>query len=398
MSSGRPKVHVILDDATLSEPVSAALRRMNAEMQLTTLERLSNHSTNKSYDARLVLTRDPGSFRDAKAELLRRSAPTNGCATLVVSDDGALLAERSVPLTSELTWMSRPSTDDLVRRIEAMCLAQQQVAALQNEVAILRERDNELTAGISKLEHELRLASQLQRELMKASQPDIRGMSLRTLQVPADSVSGDIYRISRLDADHVSIAVVDAAGHGVAAALVGEYIQRAVIHAERIFGTELCRHPDAMLRSVNEVLVRADLPNCEFVAMLFAVIEESTRTIRWSRGGAPFPIVVAQHGKIEEVRGNGPLIGVTPGATFDVHEHVLADHDVVIFHTDGTEQLDTITLSADGQHARRPDWASTLSQDQLPTFWGELEAQIENRRRDANLADDVTILALHCDR
>src|SRR5882757_3929622 len=118
------------------------------------------------------------------------------------------------------------SPADLLRQVEAL---QHQLNELQQEVNLLRRRDETLNFSIARFDEELRLAARLQQDFLPKSLPQVGQVHFHTLFRPAGYVSGDLYDVMRLDEKNVGFYMADAVGHGMPAALLTMFIKNALV-------------------------------------------------------------------------------------------------------------------------------------------------------------------------
>ncbi|XAM00337.1 hypothetical protein OT109_02895 [Phycisphaeraceae bacterium D3-23] len=183
---------------------------------------------------------DPALLAATEVAWLMLDRPASGDLFAIVGE----LQERQVP-----AMLTRPNSAEVLGQTyqdgiiacppgtepEQACIALQAlvsqapvVAVLRRERRMLRAQNAGLCEQIGKLDEELRMAAQLQREFLPAKLPEVGGVSFHVLYRPAGYVSGDIYDVMRLDEHHLGFFVADAVGHGVPAALMTIYIKRAL--------------------------------------------------------------------------------------------------------------------------------------------------------------------------
>ena len=83
------------------------------------------------------------------------------------------------------------------------------------------------------------------------------------------------------------MAVADATGHGIPAALLTVYIKRALRGKEIENGSYRILSPDEVLSRLNDDILDARLSECQFVAAVYAVLNTTTLELTVARGGAP---------------------------------------------------------------------------------------------------------------
>lgn len=267
---------------------------------------------------------------------------------------------------------------------EASALAA--MARLEEEVETLRRREREREAALNRLEVELRAASAMQRQWMDTATPSVRGARLTAIYRPVSELCGDAYEVRRLDDHRIAICLSDATGHGLSAALLSAST-RMLMRPDTVSGTDgSLISPDEVLRRANTELHDRALPDCQFLAAIVAIYDETTRILTWARGGAPYPVLVRRGSRVSLLRTDGPLLGATEAARFELARAELQPGDRVVFHTDGVEKLvaemgsDAIFGASDGLDLAVDAW-----RDQLESLLS-LRAYL--------IDDDVTILAL----
>ncbi|MHC4064429.1 MAG: PP2C family protein-serine/threonine phosphatase, partial [Planctomycetota bacterium] len=223
-----------------------------------------------------------------RLEALRQHCNRDPCATLVltsspVETEAALLADD----TSPIGFACGLSADELAGRLTAMCLFQRPFNKLRTELEELRQRDRLRSQGLYHLDEQMRLAGQIQRDLLPDPLPQIEGARIHTLYRPADSVSGDLYDVARLDACHVALSFADATGHGLPAALLTMLARRALQATPGGNGRDALRRPQDVLAELNREILGADLSQCQFLSGLYAVYDENSGALCWARGGSP---------------------------------------------------------------------------------------------------------------
>lgn len=94
-----------------------------------------------------------------------------------------------------------------------------EVLASQCAVALQRARLLREYIIKQKIEHDLTLAREIQRELLPDSMPEIEGYDLAGWNEPADQTGGDIFDAISFDHGKVLLLLADASGHGLGPAL-----------------------------------------------------------------------------------------------------------------------------------------------------------------------------------
>jgi sigma-B regulation protein RsbU (phosphoserine phosphatase) len=142
-------------------------------------------------------------------------------------------------------------------------------------------------------------------------------------------VGGDYYDFVETSARDFTLAVGDAAGKGVPAALVLAGVQaRFRDEARRVTS------PGALLRSLNRELVGLDQPE-KFMGLLCARVEVRPARVWFANAGLTPPLILRRGGRFEELTAGGVLLGVSGDATYPDVCVELSAGDVAVLYTDG---------------------------------------------------------------
>ena len=160
------------------------------------------------------------------------------------------------------------------------------VESMRREIRVLQVQQGGLADQIDKMDEELRLAAQLQREFLPMELPSVGGIRFEVLWRPAGYVSGDIYDVFRLDETHVGFFVADAVGHGVPAALMTMFIKRSLptkrIVCDSDRGYELVSPGEALAR-LNHDMIERQTGKVRFATACYAVVDTQTLQLNRSR-------------------------------------------------------------------------------------------------------------------
>ncbi|MEO1513039.1 MAG: GAF domain-containing SpoIIE family protein phosphatase, partial [Planctomycetota bacterium] len=217
-------------------------------------------------------------------------------------------------------------------------VAEQSAAAVQQARFIVIQRRER------RLEHQLRLAGNVQGRMLPERLPRLDGLALAARSVPTRLLGGDFFDMFELDG-RVALVIGDVVGKGVPAALLMSAVLATLrAHAEHTGDVS------ELVGRVNDALVRDSQPN-EFTTLWVGLIDPSTGVLTYTGAGHEPPFVVRARGgivpRMEDVMplGLGGLAaGVLAGESYPTLEHRLEPGDVLVAHTDGV----TDAMSYDG--------------------------------------------------
>jgi serine phosphatase RsbU (regulator of sigma subunit) len=213
----------------------------------------------------------------------------------------------------------RQLNKDLERRVAERTEQLKRAMAKQQEEAQERER----------IEQELRVARLIQQTLLPKTLPQLPGYDVAAIYRPAREVGGDFYDFLELEDGRLGLAVGDATGHGVPAALMMANTQSVLRAVAQRGGSE----PGRILAEVNEVL-RTYIPPSMFVTCFYAILDPDSGSLSYANAGHDLPYVW-HGGDCQELRARGMPLGLMPGMSYEQKEMVLDTGEGVLFYSDG---------------------------------------------------------------
>ena len=332
------RIHVLLDDTTMTPHLAGALDRIGAEPVVTALAFDSELVVPAACDARIVLTDQPLGLTSEKQHDLLAWFDRDPCATLILSDAPVEQSAVSASAygTRPIAVAANLSVDELAGRLSAMCTFRACWDQVRRELDSARRAADSQRRRIGRLDEQLRSASTLQRSLCRTV-PTVRGAGVRTIDRPAETLSGDICDVARITDSKICITLADVTDHGLTSALLAAHLKRSLQGDGHRAGRTGHTCPAQILRRTNGELLESAPPDCQFVTAVVAVFDEDTQVLRWARGGAPYPILLRPGRPPQLLKSDGPLLGVVLEPDFEVSEVQLEPGDLVIFHTDGLE-------------------------------------------------------------
>jgi phosphoserine phosphatase RsbU/P len=202
--------------------------------------------------------------------------------------------------------------------------------ALNRMIADLRDR--------LRLLQSLGIAMEVQRRLLPATAPKVRGLDVAGHSTYCDETGGDYFDFLVLDKaapDQVLVALGDVMGHGVAAALVMAGV-RAVLRDRAVAAGDLAE----LLGRLNK-LIAADHGGDRFMTMHLSVIDSNTGTMRWvSAGQDPVIVYDPADGTFREV-GEGDLpLGIMDDTQYSEQTSApLRPGQILFIGTDGVWEM-----------------------------------------------------------
>ncbi|HEX3357641.1 MAG TPA: SpoIIE family protein phosphatase [Tepidisphaeraceae bacterium] len=269
---------------------------------------------------------------------------------------------------------------------------QTEITSLQDEVNLLRRRDESLGFYMNRVDEEMRLAARLQQDFLPKSMPQLGQVRFHSLYRPAGYVSGDLYDIMRLDENHVGFYMADAVGHGMPAALLTMFIKNALVTKEIVPGGYRLLPPGEVLAKLNQTIVEQNLSYATFATAIYGYINVHTLEIQFARGGHPNPVLIRPDGSTQDLAAEGSLLGVFSDGEFQSASFQLAPGERLLLYTDGVE-----VLCGSGEKLDINRWRDELKKrSQYPTeqLLQEFSQQLDASAGSLQPKDDLTMVML----
>jgi phosphoserine phosphatase RsbU/P len=260
----------------------------------------------------------------------------------------------------------------------------------QAAIAIENSRLHKSEIDQQRVKEELDLARKIQQGLFPKKNPEISGLDIAGVSVPALSVGGDYFDFIQLSPNKILAVVADVSGKGMSAALYMSKVQGMVQLAAHIYGT-----PKEMLVNINRRIFDG-MDRRSFITMILALFDLKKKEVRICRAGHN-KALFGVNGKMRALEGGGIGLGLERGPVFeDAIEEVripIKPESLFLFYTDGiTEAMNEEnqqlgeTAIVDLLKAKRHLSAESIQRAIL--------TKVERFRGSAEQHDDVTMVVV----
>ena len=403
MAVQRPLVRIALIGPESNGAEIAAWRaRLAAELPYASVSQLAldaladGHGGIVHLDAEIAVLFAPDSQGETDAELdtllraVERGANdpnAQSSARVVVVGDSVLL---HAP-TSGADFVARGSADrDLVPFLRGMLTCVQGLRASRRELALLGRVVDSMRNELEERNEELQLAALVQKDFLPLPVEPLHGVRVTTLYRPLAQVSGDVYDITQLDNDRISVFIADAVGHGIPAALLGMAVCRSLETTDRVNGRLSVLGPAETLARANKRLYEHQRATTRFATAIAAVIDCRRRTMRIAVAGHPPAILLRPGEPPRLIEVDGSLLGVFADEQYAEVEVELRENDRLLFYSDGFEQAFT-----DEGTARHLDEFGALSGVLDPDeLVHRVAMRVDHHSGSLHQQDDLTLLCV----
>lgn len=179
------------------------------------------------------------------------------------------------------------------------------------------------------IQNELDVASRIQQESLPSDFDLIDELDIYARCIAHYKVAGDFYDLVILDEDELFLCIADAAGKGIAAAMLVANIQanlRALIEMDASYYVILHRLHQAIAKLTH---------NEKFVTIFFAKLNTTTRQMEYVNAGHNPPFLLKKDGELLELSKGSIPLGILPIETYEVGFCEFAPGDILFAYSDG---------------------------------------------------------------
>ncbi len=238
-----------------------------------------------------------------------------------------------------------------------------------------------------KLEEELDIAREIQRNLLPQKIPNYNNFEIAAVNVSSKQVGGDYYDIIELDNDDCCVAIADVSGKGVPASLLMANMQA--------FLQVICRQKiplDTSTGLIND-LISKNTSDGRFITFFWGILNDITKTFNYVNAGHNPPLLI-RNGTITKLEIGGMILGVMKTMMPYKSESIqLQKDDVLVMFTDGIseamnkkseefsdEALEKLSLEMAGASAE--------------TILKGIQSEVQKFADGANQSDDITLVVV----
>ena len=199
-------------------------------------------------------------------------------------------------------------------------------AALAIENARLYEEEK----AFMRMREEVRLAAQIQYELLPKTFPSIPGYDIAGKSIPAQMVGGDYFDFVPMEGKRLAVCLGDVTGKGLPASLLMANVQ-ATVRGQSLTSASA---KECIVRS-NTLLYRSTSSE-KFVTLFFGILNPSTHGLQYCNAGQDHPFLFSRHPEApRRLDVGGTVLGIIDGYPFSEESVVIGKGDVLVIYSDG---------------------------------------------------------------
>jgi serine phosphatase RsbU (regulator of sigma subunit) len=190
------------------------------------------------------------------------------------------------------------------------------------------------------MKRDLEIARDIQRWLLPAAPPQVRGLNTAFITRPANTVAGDFYDVFARPATnssepHFLLAVADVAGKSIPAALLMATFQASL----KTLSETSCSLAE-LVTGMNHYACTNSQSGLRFTTAFLAEFDPATRALTYINAGHNPPILRRNSGAIERLSNGGLPLGMWADKTYETGNVILQPGDWLVIFTDGVAEAE----------------------------------------------------------
>jgi sigma-B regulation protein RsbU (phosphoserine phosphatase) len=173
-------------------------------------------------------------------------------------------------------------------------------------------------------------ACDVQERFMQQTGPAVDSLSYSARCRQVRALGGDFYDFMPLPHDCLALAVGDASGKGLAAALMISNVQSSVRTAASFAGSDGV----AVLTAVNRQVHASSLED-RFATLFYGVFDGTKHRLQYVNAGHNPPMVIRRDGSIISLEAGGAPLGIFADSSYGQGTVELNPGDLILAYTDG---------------------------------------------------------------
>lgn len=260
-------------------------------------------------------------------------------------------------------------------------------AALAIEHAVLHRRWREEEQAMIRIAEEMRLAREIQSNLLPTAAPTVPGYDIACRGIPAHSVGGDYYDFIPLESGSLALCLADVSGKGMPAALLMANLQ-ATIRCQALAHAA----PGECARRANRLLFHST-DSQRFATCFYGLLEPASGRLEYSNAGHDYPLLVSPEGSVTTLSAGGLLLGMMEEQRYEQGRVDILPGHLLVLYSDGiTEAIDPPGrwFGLEGLHATLGQARHRPAADIVEAILAAATAHADGRPQ----GDDMTLVVL----
>lgn len=254
-----------------------------------------------------------------------------------------------------------------------------------NEMRISLKRAFKMEQALARIHEEMRLAFDIQTNLLPKEAPKISGYDIAGKSIPAMNVGGDYFDFIDFDEKQLAICVGDISGKGMSAALLMANLQAT------IRGQTLLHNSAAVCMKYANLLLHRNTENSRFATVFYGILDTEQHRFSYSNAGHNPPMLFSNNSSPQLLQKGGLVLGVMEDVMYEEETVLLREGDLLVLYSDGiTEAMNGDDVEFGEERLRQTinKYRGVSSTDLVEKIIQDVQTHVAG----ASQSDDITIV------
>ena len=238
-----------------------------------------------------------------------------------------------------------------------------------------------------KLEHELKIATDIQQQLLPKKFPQSKHFDVTGINVACHSIGGDYFDVIELASGRYGFVVSDVSGKGISAALLASMLQ-GVFSATAGMDISL----EAIAVRVNKYLCERSAED-RYATLFYGVLDPNGR-MDYVNAGHPPALVRTALGQIYPLSSDNAPVGMFDFAEYRTNRATLQPGDFVVIYTDGISEAHNPREEMFGENGVR-EAMKKFTGETVQDLVTSIRAAVRDFTAGSPQFDDMTLLVVY---
>lgn len=237
------------------------------------------------------------------------------------------------------------------------------------------------------MQEELRMAKDIQNNLLPKEIPQVEGYDIESYILPAREIGGDYYDFITISEEEIAICIGDVSGKGLPAALLMGNLQ-ATIRGQCIIPSS-CK--DRIIRA-NKLLFQST-DSSKFATFFYTILDVKKGCLCYCNAGHNYPILFHKDGSHDFLDTGGVILGGVPDYPFEEMNTRMEKGDLLFLYSDGVSEAmnpEEVEFGIDNIIEIIKNNLNHTSK----VLMGKIEDAIKSHAGCASQSDDITMVII----
>lgn len=206
------------------------------------------------------------------------------------------------------------------------------IIATQSAQSIETARLLEEEQRLRHIQEELRLAYEIQTNLLPTAPPQVPGYDVAGRSIPAKVVGGDYYDFIPVQSGDFAFCLGDVSGKGMPAALLMSNLQAAI----RSLTMRQVSIPECLALANNHIFHNST-PE-KFVTFFYASLNTRRHRLAYANAGHNHPLLIHPEGSHRTLETGGLTLGCMEGVNYEEETFVFSPGERLVIYSDGISE------------------------------------------------------------